>query len=182
MKNFIIYTLTAIILVTQSCNNYRNKKSEPLPDPHTIKEEMIRQNKEWHIIEDELVEAYIRRKKLKVITTGTGLRYKIYKTADTTKPTATTGDLVTLNYAIYLLENDSLCYSSEGVPETFMVNFDNVESGLHEAMGYLREGEKAKIILPSYLAFGLIGDLDKIPPQSSLLYDVEILKIIKPKK
>jgi FKBP-type peptidyl-prolyl cis-trans isomerase len=180
---FIVYNIfLGVIIFFQSCSNHHNNKQSPLPDPHTIKENMIIQNKEWHILEDESVEAYVRRKQLNVITTGTGLRYKIYKISDTTKPTANTGDLVTLNYSIYLLENDSLCYSSEGVPETFMVNFDNVESGLHEAMGYLREGEKAKIILPSYLAFGLIGDLDKIPPQSSLLYDVEIIKITKPQK
>ena len=182
MKSYAFYIHIVSLMIFQSCNNDNINTDEQLPDPHLVKEEMIRQNKEWHIIEDELVEAYVRRKRMNVLTTGTGLRYKIYKTTDTIKPTANTGDLVTLNYAIYLLENDSLCYSSEGVPETFMVNFDNVESGLHEAMAYLRAGEKAKIILPSYLAFGLIGDMDKIPPQSSLLYDVEILKIAKSKK
>jgi FKBP-type peptidyl-prolyl cis-trans isomerase len=55
---------------------------------------------------------------------------------------------------------------------------DNVESGLHEGITYMRKGEKAKIILSSNLAYGLVGDMDKIPPQSPLVYDVELVDII----
>jgi FKBP-type peptidyl-prolyl cis-trans isomerase len=54
---------------------------------------------------------------------------------------------------------------------------DNVENGLHEAIQYLRVGDKAKIILPSYLAHGLTGDSDKIPPMASVLYDIELVEI-----
>ncbi len=144
-----------------------------------VRESMIERNKEWAYNEKQVINNYIRRKKWDVITTGTGLRYLVYHQGDTTQPTAQDNDLVTVNYSVYLLESDSVCYSSNGVPETFRVAMDNVESGLHEAVTYLRKGDKAKIILPSYLAFGLLGDMDKIPPQSPLIYDLEIIKIIK---
>ena len=35
-------------------------------------------------------------------------------------------------------------------------------------------GDQAKLILPSHLAHGLLGDLDKIPPQSILLIDIQL--------
>jgi FKBP-type peptidyl-prolyl cis-trans isomerase len=41
----------------------------------------------------------------------------------------------------------------------------------------MRKGEKAKFILPSHLAHGLVGDLQKIPPLSILVLDVELIDL-----
>ena len=56
---------------------------------------------------------------------------------------------------------------------------DNVETGLHEGIKYMKVGEKAKMILPSHLAHGLIGDSKKIPPRSTIVYDIELLDLKK---
>ncbi len=71
----------------------------------------------------------------------------------------------------------TLCCTSGGTPIDFLVEMDNVESGLHEAITYLKEGDKAFIILPYYLAHGLLGDNDKIPPLSPALYDIELIAV-----
>jgi len=39
----------------------------------------------------------------------------------------------------------------------------------------MRQGDRAKLIVPSHLAFGLLGDLKKIPAGATLVYDIEIL-------
>jgi len=52
-----------------------------------------------------------------------------------------------------------------------------VESGLHEVMKYLREGDRAVVIIPSHLAFGLLGDLDKVPPFSTVVYDIYLAEV-----
>ena len=41
----------------------------------------------------------------------------------------------------------------------------------------LKEGDAARFILPPYLAFGLLGDENKIPPRSTIVYNVEMLKL-----
>jgi FKBP-type peptidyl-prolyl cis-trans isomerase len=46
----------------------------------------------------------------------------------------------------------------------------------------LAQGGKAKFILPSHLAYGLTGDQDKIPPQSPVVYDIELIEIEKNEK
>jgi len=171
-KNLFIVPSLLFLL---SCGNEQKparKKEVVIP-----KDSMINRNKEWAIQERAVIDDYVKRKQWNVTTTGTGLKYIIYHHGDTLQPTAKEGQIVTVDYEIYLLENDSLCYASEGIPESFKVAMDNVESGLHEAMTYLRVGDRAKIILPSYLAFGLIGDMDKVPPQSPLVYDIQLLKI-----
>ena len=53
----------------------------------------------------------------------------------------------------------------------------NEESGLHEALQLMKKNEKARLIVPSYLAHGLLGDSEQIPPQAILLIDVELLSI-----
>jgi FKBP-type peptidyl-prolyl cis-trans isomerase len=38
-------------------------------------------------------------------------------------------------------------------------------------------GDRAKFIVPSHLAFGLLGDQKMIPPQATLVYDVELINL-----
>jgi len=40
---------------------------------------------------------------------------------------------------------------------------------------HLKRGDAAIIILPSHLAFGLLGDQDMIPPRSTVIYEIEII-------
>ena len=48
---------------------------------------------------------------------------------------------------------------------------------MHEGVKYMHVGDKAVIILPSHLAYGLVGDEHKIPPHASLLYELELLSV-----
>ncbi|HRE74539.1 MAG TPA: FKBP-type peptidyl-prolyl cis-trans isomerase [Flavobacteriales bacterium] len=144
-----------------------------------IKENMIEMNRGWTEEEEQIIRNYIRRRNWKMTTSGTGIRYMVYKKGDTLSPLAKEGDIVFVNYEIRLLEGDTLCYSSEGEPESFMVAMDHVENGMHEVVTYLRKGDKAKVIMPYNRAYGLIGDMDKIPPQAPLVYDLEVMDIKK---
>ena len=70
------------------------------------------------------------------------------------------------------------CYSSKSNgPERFVVEKTDIESGLHEALKFMCTDDKAKFILPSHLAHGLIGDSDQIPPLVPIIYDIHLLKI-----
>ena len=100
----------------------------------------------------------------------------IYKdSAGNTNPKI--GQEVWLDLTIKLLDGTT-CYTSEdSEDEVFIVDKSDKESGLNEIVKLLTVGDKAKIILPSHLAHGLLGDFDKIPPQSILLIDVQLNKI-----
>jgi FKBP-type peptidyl-prolyl cis-trans isomerase len=84
------------------------------------------------------------------------------------------GDIIKMNYTLSLLDG-TVCYSSktEG-SKTFKVGEENLESGIHKGVQYLKRGDEALILIPSHLAHGLLGDLKKIPPQMPIVYDVEI--------
>lgn len=168
--------LLLICLCAAACGE--TKKEEPV-DYRTMKEELMKGNKILYQEEMQTIESFVKRRNWKMNVSGTGIYYAVYKTVDTTQPTIKEGQVARVNFVVYVLGDSlSACYTSDGEPENFLVGMDNVESGLHEGIMYMRKGEKAKIILPSHRAFGLVGDQDLIPPRSTIMYDIELIDII----
>jgi FKBP-type peptidyl-prolyl cis-trans isomerase len=70
------------------------------------------------------------------------------------------------------LLNGDTCYRTANGAETFRVEHDEVESGLHEAIQHLSEGDSAIIVIPSHRAHGLAGDMAKVPMRSTVVYAI----------
>lgn len=123
----------------------------------------------------ELIKSYIERRGWEMNMTKSGLWYMIYKegTGDLIKK----GDYITYNYKVWLLDGTLIYTSDELGAKSFVVGKGGVESGLEEGVLLLKENSKARLILPPHLAHGLIGDENKIPARSILVYDIEILNI-----
>ncbi|MDX1350162.1 MAG: FKBP-type peptidyl-prolyl cis-trans isomerase [Putridiphycobacter sp.] len=172
-KLFLLITVGIFILGCQSENDVEK------PIPQWSQEASINMNSTFSQEETEAIEAYLsRRPDWKMKETGTGLQYFIYEKTEGIKPQV--GDIVWVNFSVSLL-NNKICYTSKrGDPESFMIEKSDIESGIHEGVQLMSEGEKAKFILPSHIAHGLIGDLDQIPPLETVIYDIELLKIDRP--
>ncbi|HOI31167.1 MAG: FKBP-type peptidyl-prolyl cis-trans isomerase [Bacteroidales bacterium] len=123
--------------------------------------------------ENEQINDYIKRHKLNVTETGSGLRYTVHHSGS--GEPIKKGELVRLNFVMKFLTGDVVYTSKVKGVKTFVVGRGGVESGLEEAILFLRKGDKATIILPSHLAFGLLGDEEKVPPKTSLIYEIEVL-------
>lgn len=144
-----------------------------------VKDPLIEANRQSMRIEDDQIDGYVKRRKWPVTKTGTGLRYFIYE-KNTTGKIAKAGQVALIDFEVTLL-NGEFCYSTkESGPKKFLIEMDDVESGLHEGIQYLKSGEKAKFIIPSHLAHGLGGDFKKIPQKSSIVYDVHLISVENP--
>jgi len=107
---------------------------------------------------------------------GSGLFYLIV--GDTLDTKVKEGSVVVYNYSVSLMDG-SICYTSQKEkPKEFLIGYGGVESGLEMAMQLMYKGQKGKFILPPHLAHGLLGDNDKIPPRSIIVYDVHLLNVI----
>jgi FKBP-type peptidyl-prolyl cis-trans isomerase len=105
----------------------------------------------------------------------TGLWSQIYEKGNGV--TAAKGKFITLSYTLSLLDG-SVCYTSDSLGyKQFLIGSGGVESGLEEGVLLLREGDKARFVLPPHLAQGLTGDGNKIPPRAIIVYDVEVINI-----
>ncbi|MEI6747621.1 MAG: FKBP-type peptidyl-prolyl cis-trans isomerase [Bacteroidales bacterium] len=136
-------------------------------------EPLINANKKAVHAEDEHIRDYIKRMGWQMKQTGTGLRYSIFLEGNGEQ--AINGKIAKIEFECRLISGE-ICYSSQRTgPKEFKIGSGGVESGLEEGILLLHVGDKAKFILPSHLAFGLIGDQDKIPGKSTLVYDVHLL-------
>ncbi|RLD32199.1 MAG: hypothetical protein DRI83_11260 [Bacteroidetes bacterium] len=109
---------------------------------------------------------------------GSGLRYMIYEEGNGL--TAKKGILATINYSIKVITGDIVYSSRQDGPLTFIVGKGEVISGLEEGILLLNVGDKAKFIIPSHLAYGLVGDGNLIPAKTTLIYDIELLNLKQP--
>ncbi len=111
-----------------------------------------------------------------IVTTGTGLQYLVLKdgTGGYPKPT----DKVKVHYVGTLLSGKQFDSSIDrGEPAEFPVN--QVIKGWTEALQMMKVGSKWRIFLPSDLAYGDQGTGGDIPPNSVLIFEVELLEILK---
>ena len=117
-------------------------------------------------------------KSWKITRTGSGLQYYIYEHGvKDTSMHAVGGDLADIEYLITLLSGDT-CYRTEDDEyEEFVVDNSDFESGLQEGIKLMSPGDRAKLIVPSHLAHGITGDLDKIPPLTTLVFDIHLIGI-----
>ncbi len=169
---------TAVLLVCMfvvSCDD--PKKDKPVViDSQKLKENIVKVNQPAVVMENDEINAWIKSHGYPMKTTGTGLRYYIFKENKKGKEIKLKNE-VSIKYKVSLLDGIE-CYSSDKKgPRIFMVGADNIESGLHEGIRFMKQGEKAVFVLPAHLAFGLVGDRDKIPPKTTVVYEIEVLEV-----
>jgi FKBP-type peptidyl-prolyl cis-trans isomerase FkpA len=118
---------------------------------------------------------FVNRKEWNMRETPTGLWFMIYENGHGSK--GVQGKAISISYSVSLLDG-TLCYSSDSLGlKSFRIGSGHVEAGLEEAALLLHEGDKARIIMPPHLAYGLLGDNNKIPAQSIILYDLTVVQI-----
>lgn len=116
------------------------------------------------------------KKKDGVTTTESGLQYEILKNADGPKPLLT--DKVKVHYSGMLLDGTEFDSSyKRGEPATFPVN--GVIQGWQEALQLMPVGSKFKVYIPAELGYGERGAGGQIPPNAALVFEMELLEIVK---
>ena len=108
--------------------------------------------------------------------TASGLRYQILQKGDGKK--ATKGAGVSVHYKGQLLDGtvfDSSYKRKE--PIDFNVGLGQVIAGWDEGILLLQVGDKARFVIPSDLAYGSAGAGGVIPPDATLIFDVELMAV-----
>jgi FKBP-type peptidyl-prolyl cis-trans isomerase FkpA len=113
-------------------------------------------------------------KKAGVKVTASGLQYMVEK--EGTGAHATSSDSVTLNYRGTLIDGTEFDSSyARHEPATFPVN--GVISGFAEGIQLMTPGSKYKFFIPSSLAYGETGAGPKVGPDSTLIFEVELMTV-----
>jgi len=137
-------------------NEFKNKKDRDLQDLVSKENELIK----------EMSKGYNETK--------SGLKYIILNKGEGDKPFS--GDLVKVHYKGQLLDQtvfDSSYKRNE--PIEFKVGEGQVISGWDEGIMLLNKGDKARFIIPPKLAYGESGAGGVIPPNATLIFEVELI-------
>ncbi|HRF99531.1 MAG TPA: FKBP-type peptidyl-prolyl cis-trans isomerase [Bacteroidia bacterium] len=170
--------IIGLFVFLSACQSNPEQPNNEDFDQQKVKNQFVKANQQVVTKENDEMDYYQKSHQMTFVKTTSGIRYYVYQPSqkgDSVK----TDDIIKINYTISLLDGTE-CYSSktDGAKE-FKVGMEDVENGLHKAVLFLKSGDKALIMIPSHLAHGLLGDSKKIPPQSPIIYDIEILSVKK---
>lgn len=171
MRPFIqIFIFLTVILI--SC---RNKDPQGNYSEKPGKGDMEELNRYLVQKDRERILNYIERKGLAMKESPTGLWYTVIRQGE--GELLTGGQRIIIEYECYLLDGTE-CYSSEELgPKEIVLGRTGIEPGLYEGLLMLKPGASAIFILPPFLAHGLPGDGNKIPPRSVIVYSVNVLRV-----
>lgn len=114
---------------------------------------------------------------LEAKTTASGLKYYVVQeNAEGEIPKK--GEMVHVHYSGYLEDGTKFDSSWDRMrPFNFQLGIGRVIKGWDEGIGLLKVGEKARFVIPSELGYGSSGAGGVIPPNATLIFDVELLKV-----
>ena len=154
-------------LLTSCVKPAEVQEERPVMDP-------MERNRMYLAQERQLIEQYIESHQLEGIEPNGYGMFELPVVEGEGKG-ASAGDQVVYEATIYLLDDSGIGM----VRDTIELGYSQVELGLHEALDGMKEGDLKLVIIPSFLAYGIAGDLDKVPPQSPLRYDLRLVELVR---
>lgn len=145
-----------------------------------LSEFFLESNKEIVKFEDFMIDSLIELSGLFFLKDSSGIRIlidnknKVQKLHKTPKD----GDIVEVAYDCILFEElENLSHYSMIDTIFFQLGYSKQMRGFNHAIKLLKIGESAKIIIPSYLGFGMSGYGKEVPPYATLLLNIKLLNI-----
>lgn len=123
------------------------------------------------------IEKFVKDHNIKVAPSETGLYY--LEIVKGNGAIVEAGDMVAVHYNMYNIE-DQLIESSYGTdPLVFVYGSGNMVPGIEEALGNMRVGGRATIIVPSTIGFGDVAIDKQLPANSTVIFDLELIDVQK---
>lgn len=124
---------------------------------------------------DKDIQAYATKFNLNGKTTASGLYYAV-SIAKPDAKLATVGEEVEFTYKSYNLNDVLIDSTLLGKPVYYPLGIQSILAGLEEGLGLMHEGETAKFLIPSYLAYGNAAVNANLPAYSVVRFDVKLNK------
>ena len=120
---------------------------------------------------------------MNVITFESGLQKTVHRSAPAGAKTPKAGERVRVHYTGWLLTPEGKLGAKfdssldRGTPFSFVVGIAQVIPGWDEGVLSMQIGEKCRFVIPPHLGYGTRGAGGVIPPNATLVFDVELLGI-----
>ena len=173
IKNIIVLI---IVLILSSCSKPEPRKPI-VRKTGSFLDESIKRNREINKIEEDLLNLIMQKDSLHNYTNsenGFWYYYQIKDSLDLNSPAK--GDNVVFTYEVKNLQN-SILFSKEEIGNIeYIVDKQEIITGLQDGIKLMKEGEIVTFLFPSYKAFGYSGN-EKVKSNQPLIFTVELIKL-----
>ncbi len=144
----------------------------------TILSETIQQKKELIASENKFIEDYIAKDTVNTyITSSFGFWYSYITKKENGIMSPKIGDVVALEYNITDINNNIIYAKEELGIKNYTIDKEDFIPGLQEGLKLMKVGETVLFVIPSYRAFGLVGDENKIGINQTIKSTVTLINI-----
>ena len=167
----------SIVVLLVSCKEPQARR--PITQSTTnIYEAAAKENKRLNELENKAIESYIAKDSINSYQVSTkGFWYFYDKKENINSETPKVGDPVTIEYEITDL-NNSVIYSKEELGiKTYKIDKEDFIPALQDGLKLMKKGEIITFIIPSYRAFGVSGDGNKIGINQTIKSKVTLIDI-----
>lgn len=183
MKKLNIFFLVFFALALIGCADREEPRRPVTHGSGSFLKKSIEISKELVSEEEEIFDSLIKANSDKeYILSQKGYWYTMLEKSETEDYLPKAGDLVYFDSEIYSVSGDTIYREGEIRTREYMVDKEEILIGLRDGIKRLKKGEKAQFLFPSHVAYGYIGDKNRIGMNVPILYTVTILDIKKEEK
>ncbi|MBL4905581.1 MAG: gliding motility-associated peptidyl-prolyl isomerase GldI [Flavobacteriaceae bacterium] len=174
--NFFYFVALSVLL---SCSSTEARR--PLsPKPSTIISETVAQSKKLNELENKIIAQWIALDSMRTYQSSSkGYWYAYLKKIDTELPFPEKGDVVTFNYVIQDLNGTIIYDETELGIKKYAIDEEDFIPALQDGLKLMKVGETIIFVIPSYSAYGIGGDGNKIGINQSIKCTLTLLNINK---
>ena len=174
LKSILFFVVLALLV---SCKEQQARR--PITQSTTnIYEAAAKENKRLNELENIEIEAFMAKDSINNYQVSTkGFWYVYNNKNETNLPVPKVGDIVTIEYEITDL-NNYVIYSKEELGiKTYKIDKEDFIPALQDGLKLMKKGETITFIIPSYRAYGISGDGNKIGVSQTLKSKVTLIDI-----
>lgn len=165
-----------LLLIVLACFSCGENREDVAPEINWNQKKSVDMNKKMAEDQEIKIKLFLaQHTDWKVEKTGSGLYYFIYKSGNGEQ--AQIGMLAQVELKISLLDGTECYKTNADEIDEFKIDRSDVETGVQEGIKKMKIGDRAKLIIPSHLAHGLVGDLNKIPPLTTIVVDIHLIDL-----
>lgn len=175
MKINHLILLLALILV--SCKEQEARRPITTSKTYTLAS-TAKQLKQINKVEEAKIQQYIKSDSIsEYISSSSGYWYQYVQKVEDSISTPKKNDIVEVSYEILDLD-DNIIYSREALgTKEYKIDKEDFIPALQQGIKTMKKGETIKFVIPSYNAFGVVGDGNKIGINQSIISIVTLINI-----
>lgn len=172
--NYFTFLLFFGMLFAYSCKEPEARKPVYKSSGSFMKESIVR-NKKLIVAEEKAIDSIIKNnpeKKYLASEKGYWYTYEIQNQQDTLRPKR--GDVAFFDYEIFDLKGNIIYTALELRPQNYLVDKQEIMIGLRDGIKLMRKKEKVSFLFPSHIAYGYLGDKNRIGPNVPIICTVTL--------